>query len=196
MSNIVPYIHQNFTSEAQSPSGLNLEMLDIGLTINNTLKMNTYPDDDNEPFFSEIIYQGRQLQIEWTAEYKSMLEYHLFHEARDLVGFNWTAEHLLRYAMDLPYKLSVFFPKVAISNAGFIIEAGNTEDTLEQTYTADLLNRADLTASPVTTPANQDIEFADDANYHAVSFTGRDVTGTVAAVAEEESYLTHLSVRI
>ena len=192
--NIVPYIHQNFTSEAQSPSGLNLEMLDIGLTINNTLKMNTYPDADNEPFFSDLIYQGRQLQIEWTAEYKSMLEYHLFHEAKDLVGFNWTAEHLLRYAMDLPYKMSVFFPKVAISNAGFIIEAGNTEDTLEQTYTADLLNRADLTPSPVTTPANQDIEFADDANYHAVSFTGRDVTGTVAAVAEEESYLTHLSL--
>jgi hypothetical protein len=192
--NIIPFIHQNFGAKAQSPTDINLEMLDIGLTINNTLKMNTYPDADNEPFFSDLIYQGRQLQVEWTAEYKNMLEYHLFHEAKDLVGFDWTAEHLLRYEGTNPYKLSFFFPKVAISNAGMIIEAGNTEDTLEQTYTADLLNRADKGVSPVTTPTDETLIFADADARHAVNFEGRDVTGATAAVAEEESYLTHVEL--
>ena len=188
---IIPYIHQNFGSTAQSPTGLNLEMLDIGLTINNQLKMNTYPDQDNEPFFSEIIYQGRQLQIEWTAEYKSMLEYHLFHEAKDLVGFEWTAEHLLRYMGTNPYRAAFFFPKVAISNASQIIEAGNTEDTLEQTYTADLLNRADAQASPVTTPTDQAISFGDTDDWLATRITGRDPGGTPT---DEISYLTHVDL--
>lgn len=190
---IIPYIHQNFGAAAQSPSGINLEMLDIGLTINNTLKMNTYPDRDNEPFFSEIIYQGRQLQVEWTAEYKDMTEYHLFHEARDIIGFEWAASHLLRYDNPPvnPYKMNFFFPKVAISNAGMIMEAGNTEDTLEQTYTAELLNRADKVDSPVVTPAAQDMTFADEDVRHAVSFEGRDPGGTPT---DEMSYLTHIEL--
>ena len=175
---IIPYIHQNFGSNIQSPAGFNSEFLDVTFTINNTLKINTYPDEDNEPFISEIIYAGRQIQLEWTAEYKTMEEYHTFHEARLVEGLLWNATHLLQYDGTNQYKMFFYMPKVAISGAGTIIQAGETEETIEQTYTADLINRADTAENSVSTPVDVDLSFADDMNYHALQFTSSGAATT------------------
>ena len=197
-NDIIPYIHQNFSVNAISPDGVNLEMLDASFTINNTLKMNTYPDGDNEPFFSEIIYQGRQLQIEWTGEYRNMLEYQLFHEAKNIEGFAWNATHLLEYVADSPYKLNFFFPKVAISGASQIMEAGHTEDTLENVYTADLINRADVTESALVSPDNQVLVFTGTTTRLAHMFTARTVGSAIgagtAADPKDGSYLSFVEL--
>ena len=169
--NIIPYIHQNFNASVAEPVGFNIDMLDATLTINNTLKMNTYPDGDNEPFFSEIIYQGRQIQLEWTAEYRNMTEYRPFHEAREVKNMQWGGEHLLRYDATNQYSFNCYMPNVAISNASQIISAGEAEETLEQTYTADLISNAEESDTVATTAADQELVFADDMARHAFRIT-------------------------
>ena len=179
-ADIIPYIHQNFGASVASPAGFNIDMLDATLTINNSLKQNTYPDGDNEPFFSEIIYMGRQIQLEWTAEYKDMTEYRTFHEATKVLDMLWGGTHILEYQASTmsggvttiyPYSFNCYMPSVAISNASQIISAGEAEETLEQTYTADLINRAIEVDVTATTPADQELVFADDMARHAFQIT-------------------------
>ena len=176
-ADIIPYIHQNFGASVAEPVGFNIDMLDSTLTINNSLKMNTYPDGDNEPFFSEIIYQGRNIQLEWTAEYKDMTEYRTFHEAIKVLDMLWGGQHILQYDGTNQYSFNCYMPSVAISNASQIMSAGEAEETLEQTYTADLLNRAIEVDTTATTPTDQETIFADDDARHAYQIT---VPGTLA----------------
>ena len=179
-ADIIPYIHQNFGASVAEPVGFNVDMLDATLTINNSLKINTYPDGDNEPFLSEVIYQGRSIQMEWTAEYEDMTEYRTFHEASKVVDMLWGGQHLLQYQPSTtvgavttiyPYRFNCYMPSVAISAASQIMSAGEAEETLEQTYTADLINRAIEEDTTAATPTDQDLVFADDMARHAFQIT-------------------------
>ena len=191
---IIPYIHQNLGSSVGSPSGFNHELLGYTFTINNSLKMNTYPDGDNEPFISDIIYTGRNIQMEWTAEYKDMTEYHTFHDARKVTDFQFQGEHRLEYASGEQYRFDIYMPSVAISQASQLISTGDAEETLEQTYTADLINRAEIVENTATTETDVDFAFADADARAALQFTANPRNYATPASTHPKGHLSFVEI--
>ena len=180
---IRPYIHQNFEGAiggtnlpAYSVDNMNTDMLEFSFTINNDLKINFYPRGDNNPFIGEVIYQGRELMVDWTTEYENMTEYQIFHQAGKLLRMTWEASHIDRYVSGKPYKVSFSFPSLALNAASNLIQAGSTVSTMEQSYTSELLARADTTEQAVTTPTPQDLALATDNDRIANKFTWAPMT--------------------
>ena len=178
-SDLRPYIHQNFGASiggVAQPlnypvSDMNTDMLEFSFTINNDLKINYYPQGNQNPFIGEVIYQGREIMVDWTTEYENMTEYQIFHQAGKLLRMKWEANHIDQYAEDTPYKVSFSFPNLALNAASNLIEAGSTVSTMEQSYTAELLARADIQERNAMTPAELPLALADNTALLATRFT-------------------------
>ena len=178
-SDLRPYIHQNFEASiggvaqplTYPVSDMNTDMLEFSFTINNDLKINYYPQGNQNPFIGEVIYQGREIMVDWTTEYENMTEYQIFHQAGRLLRMQWQANHIDQYAAETPYKVSFSFPNLALNAASNLIEAGSTVSTMEQSYTAELLARADIDEREAMTEADIGLALADENARLATRFT-------------------------